>query len=130
MINLEREELLLRAQGITLPLRQCTQSPTSLGQVKVKVQRNISVPAYSELEVMAHLEVPVQPGLTWTLENNLKKPVTVIAARALVCPKSKQVPVRLIDTTSEPALIYAGKEVAILGIHRSRIGVPSGAPPS
>ena len=114
VINLESEELLLQAQGVTLPLRQSTQSPTSLGQIKVKVRRNISVPAYSELEVMAHLEDPVHPGLTWTLENSLKKPVGVVSARALVCPISEEVPVRLINTTSEPALIYAGKEVAIL----------------
>ena len=86
LINLEREELLLQAQGITLPLRQSTQSPTSLRQVKVKVQRNISVPAYSELEPSRGPNT--QPGLTWTLENTLKKPVGVIAAR-------EQVPVRL-----------------------------------
>jgi hypothetical protein len=83
-------------------------------KIKAKVQRNISVPAYSELEVMANLEDLVTPGQTWALENNLQKPVGVIAASALVCPISEEVPVRIINTTSEPALIYAGKPVAIL----------------
>ena len=43
--KLKTEELLLRAEGITLLLQQSTQLPTCTVKIKAKVQRNISVPA-------------------------------------------------------------------------------------
>ena len=112
-INLECEELLLRAEGITLPLWQSTtRILADVEPMTVRVPKNISVPTYSELEVMAHLEEPALPGQTCILENALQKPAGVMVACALICPLSEEVPVRIINTTPEPALIYAGKRVA------------------
>ena len=60
---------------------------------------NVKVTAYSELEIMAHLERPAEED-TWILENTICNPVCVVAARALINPKSSEVPVRLINFSS------------------------------
>ena len=52
------------------------------------------------------------PGQTCILESALQKPSLLMVARALICPLSGEVPVRIMNTTPEPALSYASKRVA------------------
>ena len=107
-IDLASEELRLPGQGITIPLR--TPPPNSCSRVSVRAVSNIDVPARTELEVMACLDGPVQSG-TWIMEDSSTN--TVLVASAVVQPKSRMIPVRLVNCTSEPHTVYAGKQIAL-----------------
>ena len=109
-IDLEREELRLQKQKCTL-CQRATKSPC-ITQSKVKVQSNIEIPAYSELEILARMEEPVQQCQTWLLESTLQKPVGVMVARALVCPSSRELPVRIINTLFHQLLIAYADVIA------------------
>ena len=112
-IDLETEKLHLHGQGCTILLQKPATSDTSITtSVKVRAKENVEIPAYSECEIMACLESPVSEG-TWIVENSVRQPRGVVAARALVQPSLHSIPVRLLNFFSEPVMIYAGKEIAI-----------------
>ena len=111
-INFDTEVLHLPNHKCVIPLLGST-AVKNIAHFKVRAVNNVKVAAYSELEIMAHLERPAEED-TWILENTICNPVCVVAARALINPKSSEVPVRLINFSSEPAIIYAGKEIATI----------------
>ena len=65
-IDLEFEQIRLQDPGITIPLR--TSAPSSR-RVGVRAVSNLDVPARTELEVMACLDIPVESG-TWIVEDS------------------------------------------------------------
>jgi hypothetical protein len=65
-IDLEFEQIRLQDPGITIPLR--TSAPSSR-PVGVRAVSNLDVPARTELEVMACLDIPVESG-TWIVEDS------------------------------------------------------------
>ena len=79
----------------------------------VKVVDNVRVPSYSEMEIMAKVKgCTLSQGSYYVLENNLHNS-EVIVARALVTP-DEFVPVRLLNPTDKPIVIYSGANVAIM----------------
>ena len=65
-IDLEFEQIRLQVPGITIPLR--TSAPSSR-RVGVRAVSNLDVPARTELEVMACLDIPVESE-TWIVEDS------------------------------------------------------------
>ena len=79
----------------------------------VKVVDNVRVPSYNELEIVAKVEgCTLSQGSYCVLENNLQNS-DVIVARAMVTP-DEFVPVRLLNPTNKPIVIYSGANVAIM----------------
>ena len=80
----------------------------------VKVVDNVRVPSYSEMEIVAKVikGCTLSQGSCYVLENNLHNS-EVIVARALVTP-DEFVPVRLLNPTDKPIVIYSGANVAIM----------------
>ena len=76
--------------------------------VSITVKDTISVPASSEMEIMAHIDSAEERG-TWLLEG-VECPVLV--ARALVAPQRQAVPVRIINTDLTPVTLYKNIKIA------------------
>ena len=66
-----------------------------------KFQRTVNVRSWHVWRVHA-----VSEG-TWIVENSVRQPRGVVAARALVQPSSHSIPIRLLNFFSESVIIYA-----------------------
>ena len=82
-------------------------------RIGVRAISNVEVPAHTEVEVMMCLEEAVKRG-TWILEDSVVNPAQkgVMVASAIIQPLSPTIPVRLINASSEPIIIYAQKRIA------------------
>ena len=79
----------------------------------VRAARNLEMPARTEREVMACLDTPDIEGGTWIVEDSSETENTVMVACAIVQPKSRMIPVGLVNCTSETLTIYADKQIAL-----------------
>ena len=86
---------------------------TEVAQIDVILDASIQVPATSEIKVMAKVEGSGNTG-TWLLEGRNSKGLTVDVARALVCPSSQYVPVRLMNSKSEVITVHKNTRIATL----------------
>jgi len=74
----------------------------------VTLDMSITIPAASELEVMAHLPALGGQWLIEGVQNN-----KVLIARAVVTPTDKSIPLRIANTSAMPVTLYNGMKVAI-----------------
>ena len=109
-IDLDKEQVHLAECNCTISLHRPSLQPGNT-RVKVRAEKTLEVPAYSEIEIMACLERPILGGM-WLLENVVRKHTSTVVARALVQPTPTHVPVRLLNPMPESVTIYAGKEIA------------------
>ena len=89
-------------------------SGTAEAAVALVEDKALTIPPQSEMEVP--LKVPGIPDptvMTWLVEAVAEeRPVEV--ARALVSPEDGQVPVRLLNTQSDPIKLSKGRTIAVL----------------
>ena len=81
--------------------------------LKVTLPESLRIPAMSEMEIMASVQGSGVEG-TWVVEGIQSKKVPVLIAHALVVPTDQGVPVRLLNTQSEPVMIHRGTCIAIM----------------
>ena len=112
-IDLSTERVRLRGSDVTFPLHTKSSSFPAGRRVAVRAARNLEMPARTEREVMARLDTPDIEGGTWIVEDSSETENTVMVACAIVQPKSRMIPVRLVNCTSETLTIYADKQIAL-----------------
>ena len=93
--------------------RGCTNTDDGACSLTVCVMEKIQVPPSSEMEIMATVQRQSCNG-PWLLEGILKGRLPVVVARALFEPKAGCVPVRPVNTRSEPITIYHNTILAML----------------
>ena len=71
----------------------------------------MSIPPFSEMEVMARVNGEVHEG-TWLLEECKSRNLPVRVVRALVNPVATTVPDRLLNLSSDMTVVFKGTKVA------------------
>ena len=92
------------------------QPPPPASPLTVCLVDTVRIPPSSELEVLAYAhnpECPLTPQ-TCILEQKQTKKLAVCIARALVTPSPKGFPVRLLNPSSDPVVLYKGTSVATI----------------
>ena len=117
-------------QGITVllsrvPFQSCINS------VKISTAETLQIPPNSELEVMC--KVPLEAvGQTWLTEGLPGQGRTAaLLARAVVKPTSGEIPVRLLNSRSEPVVIQRGAVIGKMDVlEEDSISVTSSEAPT
>ena len=110
-IDMKNRQLLLGSCNCTHSLVEARTPP--IAKPTVCAITTISIPPNREVEVMAHLSQPVQGGM-WLLEEAPAKCHAACVARAVVCPQSDQVVVRLLNPRPEPVKVHRETHIATL----------------
>ena len=110
-IDLASKRLRLKGKGCDLPLRDPTPPRARTGQ-PIRAARTIESPPRSVMEVEASIEVPVE-GM-WLVQEATDKCLPAAVACALVEPASTAIPLRLLNSRTEPVTVYAGMTLATL----------------
>ena len=110
-IDLASKRLHLKGKGCDLPLRDPTPPRARTGQ-PIRAARTIEIPPRSVMEVEASIEVPVE-GM-WLVQEATDKCLPAAVACALVEPASTAIPLRLLNSRTEPVTVYAGMTLAML----------------
>jgi len=109
-------------RGISVSLRDSSLEPHII-QARVTLEETLSIPPFSEMEVMARVNGEVHEG-TWLLEECKSRNLPVRVARALVNPVATTVPVRLLNLSSDMTVVFKGTKVATVEEYNT---VPIGA---
>ena len=112
-IDLPNHQVYLAQRGIFLPLQAPLQPSTVTSRIAVRAIEKLEIQPRCEVEIMASVDQLGVQG-TWLLEESTRMHPPASVARTLVQVVSNQVPVRLLNTRSEPVTIYAGTEDATL----------------
>ena len=116
--NLAKGELSIDEKIVALSSHS---SVGTVGCAKVTMMDTVTVPAGSELEIMGHVYSAVQG--TWLVESNDTNTLPVCVARALVSNQGDTVPLRVVNTSLTPAILYRKSRIAIAElINDSNIG--------
>ena len=98
--------------SVTLGARGGRQMSSS--EIPVSLGVSVSVPAYSEMEVMAKVPSELSRG-TWIFEGmDYRKQKTIATARALVSPHIGQVPVRLCNPGGKAVMLQKDTRIGTL----------------
>ena len=111
-INVKKKQLRLGDHGPMLALGE-RQRSTGEKRPRVRARETIELPPCSEVEVIAHVEPPIEGG-TWLMEGMQEKRGAACVARALVTPNSDRVRIRLLNPRNEAVKVYRRSEVATL----------------
>ena len=111
-VDLEKKELHLTSRNISLPLyKSGDPADCPVDVVRVVTSGVLRVPPRSEMEVMASASNRIGEGV-WLLEQNPAKRLPITVAAAVVRGNTQEVPVRLVNTRSVPAVVQPGTAVA------------------
>ena len=97
-------------RGVSISL-QDPSSQTHIIQARVTLEETLSIPPFSEMEVMAKVSKGLHQG-TWLLEECKSKNLPVRITRALVNPITRTMPVRLRNLSSDTTTVFKGTKVA------------------
>ena len=75
------------------------------------MEETLTIPPFSKMEVMAKVSEGLH-GETWLLEECKSKNLPVRVARALVNPVTTNVPIRLLNLSSDATTVFKGAKVA------------------
>ena len=104
VLDLANEKMYIQDKPVPLqPLQSFNVSKC----VKVTVVETVTVPPCSEMELIAHVNVP-QDG-TWLIEGT---GCPVLVARAIVAPEQCNVVVRVVNTELTPVKLYKNMKIA------------------
>ena len=104
----------LRFGGKSLSVTLCSPNPYSVStSVNLVLQENVSVPAFSEIEVMAKADTPLTSE-TWLIEDRLAHRTQLVVANAVVMPPSGESScvIRIINPTKEAITVHKGTKAA------------------
>ena len=114
IIHIEKKLLMLPKHNVSLPLRRAdaTDMRSTSSAASVRIQHTQTIPAQSEVEVMAQTDDLVSGG-EWIIEQDLWKPLSVMVARAVVTPVKGQFPIRILNLGDDSVNLHQGMKLAI-----------------
>ena len=112
-MDLKDKQLIIADRGCCLPLDDTGRCSFPAGDPHVRVVNHISIPPFSELEVMAAVLDPTGGG-PWLLQASPDDRPAALVASALVEPRAGEVPVRLLNPRAEMITIRNGTQIASL----------------
>ena len=110
-IDIGKKQLLFPKLKLSIPLKDGASS--GVAHIGVTLDTSLHIPAMSEIEVMAKINGVSNTG-TWLLEEKDSRKLPVRVARALVCPNSNNVPVRLLNVESKSVTVYKNTQIATM----------------
>ena len=110
-IDIGKKQLLFPKLKLSIPLKDGASS--GVAHIGVTLNTSLHIPAMSEIEVMAKINGVSNTG-TWLLEEKDSRKLPVRVARALVCPNSNNVPVRLLNVESTSVTVYKNTQIATM----------------
>ena len=111
-MDLKDKQLIIADRGCCLPLDDMGRCSSPAGDPHVRVVNHISIPPFSELEVMAAVLDPT--GGPWLLQASPDDRPAALVASALVEPRAGEVTVRLLNPRVETITIRNGTQIASL----------------
>ena len=113
VIDCGAKTLTFPSRKLSIPLQSTQVQSRSLQQQSIGLilKEKVIIPAASEVELMVHLATPVAKG-TWLVTGDTSTRHGVMVARALVCPNSKPVPVRVVNPREENVVLKKGTQIA------------------
>ena len=108
--TLEIANKVLRFPGVLISPQDSSSQP-HIVQAGVTLEETLSIPPFSEIEVMAKVGEGLCEG-TWLMEECKSKNLPVGVARALINPVTTTVPVRLLNLSSDTAIVFKGTKLA------------------
>eukprot|EP00731_Ephydatia_muelleri_P025917 Em0018g17a len=110
-----RKLFTLRDGEVSVPLDSSNKKHDQITTEVIHLSQTVSIPALSEVEVMAHCKTSVS-GRSWLVENSLGNKGSIVVARALITPQDGCIPVRLINLSSRPSIVYKGSTIGRLEV--------------
>ena len=107
LLDLSKGEMSINGKTVMLTSHSTSGSVRS---AKVILADTVTIPASSEMEVMACVESSIAG--TWLVEHNEFNHQSVCVARALVSTPSDTVPVRIVNTALSPTTLYKNSKIA------------------
>ena len=98
--------------GVSSPLIH-SNSKYVLPPTGVFLVETVRIPAFCEMEVMATTQTFLSE-CNWILKGEQRDKVPVVAARAVVSPVNRTLPVRLLNPAMESVVVYKGTQIACL----------------
>ena len=112
VIDLGCRRLHLKESGCELVLDAPPQALSCAQPQQARSAETVEVPPRCVLEVSAYLETAVTG--VWLVEETVSGTSQLAVARAVVQPTSTTIPVCILNTSDEPATLYAGAVIAVL----------------
>ena len=112
-VELGKKDLLhLTKAGVTLSLGSDTTQ--EVASMSIVAEQTLCIPPLSELEIMAQVpKADFDADTTWLVESKPPDGGTAVAvARAVVSPRDKYVPLRVLNPRDEPVSLSKGQEIA------------------
>ena len=110
-----RKLFTLRDGEVSVPLDSSNKKHDQITTEVIHLSQTVSIPALSEVEVMAHCKTSVSGG-SWLVENSLGNKGSIVVARALITPQDGCIPVRLVNLSSRPSIFYKGSTIGRLEV--------------
>eukprot|EP00731_Ephydatia_muelleri_P005167 Em0002g1343a len=110
-----RKLITLRDGEVSVPLDSSNKKHDQITTEVIHLSQTVSIPALSEVEVMAHCKTSVSGG-SWLVENSLGNKGSIVVARALITPQDGCIPVRLVNLSSRPSIVYKGSMIGRLEV--------------
>ena len=120
-IDLKDRSISFANQGLTVELYGLH---GGMVPVRVVIQDTVQIPGFSEMELMANLEKPLESGV-WMTEGEHE---AVMVAHSVVEGPTTQIPIRLLNSMDGPITLYKGKKVATLLPAETVANVSSSSP--
>ena len=111
-IDLPSRTLHLKERGCNIPLQDPTMLHKATSELTVRAVRTVEVPPCSTLQVTGDIGKGVEGA--WLVEEALGKNLPLAVAHALVEPKSKTVPLCVLNMSGDPVTVYAVMVLATL----------------
>ena len=110
-----RKLFTLRDGEVSVPLDSSNKKHDQITTEVIHLSQTVSIPALGEVEVMAHCKTSVSGG-SWLVENSLGNKGSIVVARALITPQDGCIPVRLVNLSSRPSIVYKGSTIGRLEV--------------
>ena len=124
VIDLASKTLHMRENGHLMKLGDMKEARNSTPEPQVHAATTVEVPSRTCLQTTATLTAAVE-GI-WEMEDATVKCRPYAVARSLVEPNGTEVPVRILNPTSEPITVYAGVLLGTLEHVATPVGTRSG----
>ena len=127
IVNIKKKLLVLPKYDVSLPLERTNsggimEHPST---ATARIQHTQHVPARSEVEVMAQMDDFISGG-EWIIEQDPKRPLPVMVARAVITPQQGQFPVRILNDNIN---LYQGTKLAVTErLDQDSVGIKAVSP--
>ena len=102
----------LTRHGVSLPLSRHGAEVQSYPCMSVRLQETRCIPRQSEIEVVAQVDHLITGG-NWIVEQDPKRSLPVMVARAVVSPNRGEIPIRVMNVGNDAITMYRGTILAV-----------------